>query len=460
MKAVNLAVGLLQVLLMTFNPAVIVRDAAFISDGGQQVTLRAPKAGSSRTINHTNNPIHIDETGKIEPSSAVGQGVRDFVFVYVKENRYEKKAIYASTITFEGIKHPQFPIPISDHDSDCGQPAIAYHASSELFVIVYAHNHQDIYVRIFSPSSEFVGPGVMISDDQSNKGHPVIACNQAEGSCLVAYQFDDADIKGRYIEVDSDGIAGMSEVYDLTDTATVGKPHLAWGRGSGTYLVAYNERIMTGEVRPRFTHVSDQDDPLAAEKYLHPSQPVVPDDFYPTGKDAFVTDVAFDPCTRKYVLTLDYDPTGGGQNFDVWAAVIHATDPISSGAFAIAETSVKEYGAAIRFFTADHAIPACGSMDRLMVAYINADIGLMAVELRGNSNPTAPNYHFDPADQHQVIAHHKNMFDVSSVTLSSGLQDMRVLVAYEMYGTASAEYAIWGRFIAVRNHIYLPLVLR
>lgn len=456
MKAVKLVVGLLQVLVFSFSPAMTRHEAYSILVGGQQRAQQAIGEGSTGTVYPDSSGFHIVETGNTEPSSAVAYGDGVYVIAYVKQGYNEINSIYLSVVADEFAQ--PLPYKISQHTSPCGQPAIAYHADSELFIIVYEHNHKDIYAQVFSASTEFIGPVVLISSDEVQKGSPAVACNQTADSCLVAYQNDGTHIKGRYIDIDSGGIAGLSEVYALTDADGAGRPHLAWGRGSGTYLVAYNERLASGEVRPSYTHVFDHDNPLRTGIQLHPSQPVLSADFYATGKDAFVTDVAFDPCTQRYLLSINYDAFGDGSNFDLWGAVVDAINPITSGAFPIAETPASEHGGAICFITADHEMPACGSMDRLVVTYINAEMGLMAAELRGNSNPTAPSYAGDPADQHLLVAHHSNMFLITSVRLKS--DSMRMLVAYERNFPFSESYDVFGSFLAVRSQIYLPLVMR
>ena len=461
MKAVKLCVGLLQVLILAFSQGLILQEPALIPLGGHQEAPVPNAGGSARGIYPLSDAFLIAENGKIKPSSAVAYGGENFVVVYVKENHDQLESIHATVIP--GHDHGQlghYAIPKQPHAYDCGYPAIAYHASSGLFVIVYSHHSRDIYAVVFSPSTDYVGPAILVSEDSVHKGFPAVACNQLDGVCLVAFQQSGMQIKGRYIEVGREGIVGLSAVYDLADAIRVDQPRLAWARGKGTFLLAYNEQLASGEVQPSYTHVFDQDDPQVAIKLLHPSASVLPGGFFPPGSKAILTDAAFDPCSEAFVLTIDYDGAGDGVNFDLWGAVVHARDPLSSGAFPIADTAVGEQGGAIRFVTADHVKQACGGMDHLVVAYINADVGLMAVELRGNSNPTTPSYAVDPVDQHTVISGHGNMCQISFAALSSGVLDGQVLVFYERYFLFSKDYDLWGHFLAVRSHTYLPLVMR
>jgi hypothetical protein len=458
MKAVKLAAGLLQALVLAFSPAVVRQEFTLIPLGVHQEIPPSTTGIAARGIYPVSEGFYIAESGKIKPSSAVAYGGGNYVVLYVTENKDQLESIHAAVISDQDDGPGVYPI--SNHPQDCGHPAIAYEASSGLFIIVYAHNHKDIYVVVFSPSTETVGPAILISEDEVSKGFSAVACNQLDGVCLVAYQQGGTHIKGRYIDVSSEGIGGLSEIYDLADDIQIDQPHLAWGWGQGTFLLAYNEQLASGEVRPTYTHVFDQDDPQEDEVLLHPSAPVLPGGLFPPGSQAFLTDAAFDPCTEKFVLTIEYDEVGDGDNFDLWGAVVHARDPISGGGFPIANTPADEYGGAIRFITADHVMPTCGAMDLLVAAYINADVGLMAAELRGNSNPTAPGYAVEPVDQHLVLAGHTDMYQLSFVALSSGSPDRQVLVLYERFFPYSEDYEIWGQFLAVSTLTYLPLVVR
>ena len=244
MKAVVLVVSLLQVLVLAFSTGLIPQEPALIPAGVQQVSPQPNTPYSARGISPVRDAFLIAETGEIQPSSAVAYGGGEGVVVFLKSDKHGDNNIYAAVIS--GQDDGPFVYPISNHAQNCGHPAIAYHASSGLFIILYTHHQQDIYAVVFSPSTALIGPAHLISDDEVNKGNPAVACNQLDGVCLVAYQQSDTHIKGRYIEVSSEGIGGMSELYDFADAFQVDQPRLAWGRGKGAFLLAFNEQLASG----------------------------------------------------------------------------------------------------------------------------------------------------------------------------------------------------------------------
>jgi hypothetical protein len=389
---------------------------------------------------------------------AVAGGGDHIVVVFVKADRSGIENIFASVIP-EGSTTPLY-YAISKHDTDCAHPSIAYHASSGLFLVVYTCNQTDVFLRTFSPTTETVGTLELIASGDTTRGYPAIACNQTAGSCLVAFNHDHSRIKGAYVDVDPSGIYQISPVYDLSDATTAGRPHLAWGNGVSTYLVAYSEQHSTGGILPSYTHVIDHDDPLVDIKYFHPSTLAVPPGFSPSGYDTLVRDAAFDPCTQKFLISIDYDAAGDGSNFDVWAAVVHPTDPINFTPMAIADTPVSEYSSAISFVSGDTESTACGSMDRLLVGYINNEVGLMAVELRGNSNPLNPVYTYVTANQHLHVEYHTPMDRVNAVRILGGAGERRFLMVYQIHHPFSGDDDIWGKFVGLLDQVYLPLVLR
>ena len=463
MKTVRLAAGLLQVLVLVIVSAVMIPGSDPFQVSAHQCVMQLSTRGSTRELIPGSNRFQIAETGNIEPSSAVAYGGGHHVVVYTRLNRESNKSVSASVMPGQD-DNPTDDYRISDQEFDCKQPAIAYHAKSGLFIILYKHHHNEIYAQLFSPTTTDgkIGPVVLISDNATEKGHPVIACNQLNGVCLVAYQQDGTDIKGRYIGVNDEKFVVLSDVYDLASVIAVDQPRLAWGRDQGTFLLAYNEQAAAGETRPSFTHLYDQYDPTASDIRLHPSAPVLPAELFPPDNDALVSDIAFDPCTEQFVLTIDYDEAGNPSGFDLWAAMVHASQPNTTGVFTIANSTAKEHGGAIHFITPDDAHPPCGNRDRLVVAYINDQAGLLAAELRGNSHPSAPSYEVDPVKQHLLVANHTIMYQVSSPSLTHHAQDMGVLVVYEHHYLASEEYDIWGNFLSINtyNYLYLPLVMR
>jgi hypothetical protein len=422
------------------------------------LVLLLSTGGSAQDLAPDPQTLWIAVSEDAERWPAAAGGGNQMVVVFVKEDRHGIDNIYASVISDESAK--PLPYTISEHDADCAHPAIAYHASSGLFLVVYSCNHSDIFVQTFSPTTETVGEYEVIASGGATRGYPAITCNQTTGSCLVAFQYDQSLVKGAYVDVDSSGINHISSVYDLSDTTMAGRPHLAWGNGIGTYLAAYSEQQSTGEILPGYTHVMDHDDPLVAKKYLHPSTAAVPPGFSPSGFDALVTDLTFDPCTQKYLISFDYDAEGDGSNFDVWAAVVHPTAPITYIPMSIAEAPVSEFNSAISFVSGDTQTPSCGSMDRLLVGYINDEEGLMAVGLRGNSSPSSPVYTCDAANHHHVVEYHTPMDRVNDVWILGGAGERHFLMVYEINHPFSGDDDIWGKFVGLLDLVYLPLVMR
>ena len=460
MKAIKLAAGMILVLSSIISPVDLLNSTDLTHVEAYQAAIKPSTTGMIRELQPNGDAFRIAETGDIDPSTAVAYGGGYHVIVYTKRNtRNHNENIFATVVPGKETGDIN-GYPISSLDSDYGHPAIAYHARSGLFIILYSHLQTEIYAQVFSPASETIGPAFLISDDEVHKGLPAIACNQLDGVCLAVYQQNGTQIKGRYLEASNGEIINLSAIYDLTSGLEVDQPRLAWGRGQGTFLLAYDERLASGEVRPAYTHLYDQHDPLAAEVLLHPSMPVIPGGVFSDGHDAFISDIAFDPCTEQFVLMIEYDAAGDGGNLDLWAAVLHAREPILNGTFPIADSPVSEQGGAIRFITADQETYVCGNQGRLVVAYINADVGLMATELRGNSNPKKPSYAVDPAHQHLLIANHTNMFRITNCILSSSGKGNQVLIAYDFLGIESSEFIIMGQFLSIIRSVYLPLVMR
>ena len=460
MKAIKLAAGMILVLSSIISPVDFLNSTDLTHVEAYQAAIKPSTRGMIRELQPNGDAFLIAETGDIDPSKAVAYGGGYHVIVYTKRNtRNHFENIFATVVPGKETGDLN-DYPISSLDSDYEHPAIAYHANSGLFIILYSHLQSEIYARVFSPANETIGPAVLISDDEVHKGFPAIACNQFDVICLAVYQQNGTLIKGRYLEVVNGEIINLSAIYDLTSDLEVDQPRLAWGRGQGTFLLAYDERLASGEVRPAYTHIYDQRDPLAAEVLLHPSMPVIPGSVFSHGHDAFISDIAFDPCTEQFVLMIEYDAAGDGGSFDLWAAVLHARETIMNGTFPIADSPVSEQGGAIQFITADQETYVCGNRDRLVVAYINADVGLMATELRGNSNPKKPSYKVDPVDQHLLIANQPDMFRITNSILSSTGKGNQVLIAYDFLGIESSEFIIMGQFLSIIHSVYLPLVMR
>jgi hypothetical protein len=463
MNTIKVTVGLVLVLVLVLSYGVFAQEPNMNPVGFDLDLLDEILRTSHNGLAPDPTTLWIAVSETSEHSPAVAHGGDQQVVVYVKEDRHGIDNIYAAVISDESTKPLLYPI--TNHTSDCAHPDIAYHVNSGLFIVVYENTRSGIFMQAITvelESLELVGKPELISEGEIETGSPAIACNQSDKSCLIAYHHDHSRIKGRYINLSSSGMTGLSNVYDLSDAAVAGRPYLAWGKAVGTYLLTYSQQNSEGAILPEYTHVIDHDDPLLAIKFLHPSTSAVPSNFSPLGYNALVRDATFDPCTQKFLISFDYDAEGDGSNYDVWAAVVHSTEPINFTWLPIADTHVSEHSSAISFLSDGSISPACGSMDRLLAGYINEAMGLMAVELTGNSSVTSPVYIYDGVMQHLLIENHTNMYWNHSVRISSGSQDGPVLMVYEIKYASSGDYDIWGKYLSIDLHhlAYLPLILR
>ena len=460
MKAIKVAVSLILALVLMLSTGGLAQDLWMIPAGLSFSLFGEKVASQTNGLAADPSTIWVAVTEDVERWPDVAHGGDQILVVFTK-TKNQIGNIYASVIS---ESHPN-PLlyPITNNNADCGHPAISYHSSSGLFIVVYEKDHHEIIMQAISVMSgnlEIVGKPAVISGDDAEKGYPAIACSQTNDSCLVAFQYERSQVKGTYVDVDNSGINYVSPVYDLSDAIAAGRPYLAWGNGVGTYLVAYTEQKSTGEILPGYTHVIEHDDPLVDIKYLHPSTPAVPPGFSPSGYDALVSDVAFDPCTQKFLISIDYDAAGDGSNFDVWTAILHSTDSINFTPMAVADSPGSEHSSAISFVTTDSQSPSCGAMDRLLVGYINDEVGLMAVELRGNSSSSTPVYTCDAAHQHHVVECHTSSDRVNAVRILGGAGERRFLMVYQINQPFSSDEDIWGKFVRLLDLVYLPLVMR
>jgi hypothetical protein len=184
----------------------------------------------------------------------------------------------------------------------------------------------------------------------------------------------------------------------------------------------------------------------------------------------FSSGVAYDPCTEKFVVAFYHDFLGSGSDYDVWAVAKLSTD-VATGftPFSVAFSGDNERNAAISFVTDSHLPAKCGSMDKLVVAYVNTNLGVKAADLRGNNSTTAPAYTRDgTGDQLVVIPKTGSItFDgIYPVSITSGSSWARMFIAGQPKWTTSPyDYDIWGRLVQVRTPgftepFFLPLVVR
>lgn len=449
MKRIMAAAGLLLALVLVS----ISNGVALFTPVEQPAILASFPDVMDRSLYPEGQPFKIAYRVDVkEKSPAVAFGGGDDVLAFEQNG-----GIYAK-VSSDGRDWPG-NYKLTGTDPNCSQPAVAYEADSGWFIVTYACSSTDLYARVFSPITEFIGPSILISDDASSSGSPAIGCNESVGSCLLAYESNSGHIAGSYITIDHADNLELSSIYALTDATDASGPRLAWGKGSGTYLLAYTVGG-PGEAAAAYTHVHDDKNALTGNAYLHPSVSAVPEGAIPPGGETFATDVAYDPCTQAYLITLSHDADGDKTNHDLWAVVVHATDAQTEDSFPIADTLADERGGAIRFITG----PACRGKDRLVVAYLNDTDGVMAAELRGNSLPDQPRYTLEPPGQHLLVDNHTTAASITDVTLSPGGNGTWMLIVYVKNYMNDREQSsdddIWGRLVTLLDETYLPLVLR
>ena len=354
----------------------------------------------------------------------------------------------------------------------CEYPAIAYEAQSGYFLVAYGYlfsgSDWDIYVEAVSPTEGVLKEGFsMAATSTGDERIPSIACNHDDGSCLVAYQTNAAlssPIMGRFLEIDIEGqdITFLGAPYALTD-ATIGlEPKLAWGRDSDTYMVTYRSEAPGGQFSSMYTHVHDQ--PVnSGDQYLHGNTYVVSPGYFGDDHNISNNDVAYDPCTQRYVVTFGYDYYGDNSDYDIYAVAKHSTEGSGLAPFPIVNSPHYTNHSRISFVTDDDLTPSCGSMDRLVFTYYNDTLGIMAGELRGNNNPSTPAYEGDSVFEHLLIHPHLPGQNkrVSSQEISSGSMLGELFIVFEYYDTnIPYEFNVKGKIVTIMEKNFLPLIIK
>jgi hypothetical protein len=370
--------------------------------------------------------------------------------------------IYAAVYSNEGVYQTTHTVAeCRDPAIGFSNPSVAYEASSGWFLVAYETFESipaNIRVNAVSPITGAKPSWEWLTTTAD--WNPSVACNPDNGSCLVVYETDwKTMIKGVHYYLDSTGIIGNSGTpFDLTDVNNVWFPNVAWGKGTGNYLVTYNWTDGFGEDFPMFTHVHDV--PISGNQWLHGNEYlIIPGSLGPYGKYNY--GVTYDPCTQYYVATFHYDWWGLGTNYNLWAVAVHGQLPSTADPFPVAYSPANERFGAINFVTDDHLTPACSSMDKLVIAYLNDDVGIMAAELRGNNNPADPRYHVVSMWWHLVVQFNTPSIQISDpIAISSGSQRAEMFIVYRPLNITSLDYDIWGQIVEVRERYHFPLFQR
>jgi hypothetical protein len=100
-------------------------------------------------------------------------------------------------------------IPIATAAGNQEQPAIAYSAPYNLYLVVWTDHRgadTDIYGRIVLPTGSPVGPEIVISNAAGDQVEPAVATNESTGQFLIAWQDhrnqagNGSDIYGRFLQ--------------------------------------------------------------------------------------------------------------------------------------------------------------------------------------------------------------------------------------------------------------------
>jgi len=432
-------------------------------------TIENNDQSADRNVKPASDIINIAISPYVnEKSPDIAHGGDYYMVVY--EEEYETQdSITARVFSNDGDLVNTFYIQ-SCSKNYCEYPAIAYEAKSGYFLVAYGYlfsgSDWDIYVEAVSPTEGVLKEGFsMVATSTSDEKYPSIACNQEDGACLVAYQTNSSTpIMGRFLEINSleEDITFLGAPYALTDASIGVEPRLAWGRGTETFMVTYRSEAPGGQFSSMYTHIHDQ--PVnSGDQYLHGNAYVISPGYFGNDHNISNNDVAFDPCTQRYIVTFGYDYYGDNSDYDIYAVAKHGTQAFGGVPFAIVSSPHYTNHSRISFVTDDDLAPVCGSMDRLVFTYWNDALGIMAGELRGNNNASNPAYDGDTVFDHLLIHPHlpgQNK-SVSSPEISSGSMLGEMFVVFEYYDTnVPYEFNVKGQIIHIMEKSFLPLIIQ
>ena len=404
-----------------------------------------------QSVNPVTGPIIIEESVAIDfgpPAVAYGRGY--YMVVYEADG-----AIIGKVYNTAGDW--QHTHTIVDHPNGSAYPSVAYEAQSGLFVVAYQFTYnqegrQNIHVFAVSPTDGKLETGVPLAISSYDETRPSIACKHTNSTCLVAFQHSkESRIKGGFVSVSSSGITLEGTPRNLTAATGAYRPKLAWGMDSGYYMVTYNwiESLSPLKVHAMYNKVYDY--PTGGQ-HIHTNEYVVPEHTYPYFTNRTLNpDVAYDPCTEKFVITFSY--YYATDDYDIWAVAKSSTE-VATGfpPFDVAISGDNERSPAISFVKGDHLTPSCGALDKLVVTYRNTDRGIMAADLRGNSSKTDPVYVRDSVLDQFVVASNTSFIDHWFPAISSGTKMSEMFIAYAPYYVNEGDHDIWGRIVEVMEY--------
>ncbi|HPX95163.1 MAG TPA: hypothetical protein PLA02_02475 [Brevefilum fermentans] len=409
----------------------------------------------ARAVKMVGAPIPIATTIDIDEWwPAVAHGGDHYLVVYVRQGNIYGK-VYSNTGELKNT------ITIADWAADCEFPSVAYEAKSGLFVVVYEYHFSssdyDVVIQLVSPTTGNIGDAYWVSNSVYHEWYPDVACKHTNGTCLVAFQHNqEGRIKGRFYTISSSGITHGSTVRDLSDATGASFPHLAWGVGRGLYMVTYD---WWSGVKYSASYTKVYDHPVdGGNQYVHFDSYVAAT--FPNG--TFNSDVTYDPCTEKFLVSFYH--LFSATDRDPWVvAKLSTTSAAGFPPFTIAYTTQNEYEGGISFVTDSHLKPFCGSMDNLVVTYINDSVGVKAAELRGNSSTTNPIYVRDATSLQLIVDKNYADYKNQRTAISSGSQKGELFTASSgKWGPPSpwTDLDVEGQIVAISGRVYIPLLRR
>lgn len=397
--------------------------------------------GSPLAVNPVTGLIPIATSALRERSPTIAYGGNHYMVVYISAGE-----IHASVRNNTG--HFVRTIIVDNEHNNFDSPKIAYHAPSDLFLVTYNRpSASEVRLNTVSPTGA-VGMYYIYFNAVSSD----IACKQNSISCLLAYHTSIGGLdylSGRYLTLGPNGIISQSGTKSLSNLSGR-SPKLAWGKDTGTYLLAFTRKPPAANDDILYTHVYDAE-PEGEIAYTHSAKQIITEPNILTN-DKEVKSIAYDPCTQHYIVLFDHQYSLHFR--DVWMAAIHKTNDQRSWLGTVANNNQQEFGGGISFVTNDHQFATCGQMNKLVATYANmSDFAIYAVEIRGNNNPVAPAYQVDPVDQHfkvyQVNEFRPNWWPV----ITAGPGNSELFIALDtMFISDINDGNVYGRIV----HVWEP----
>ncbi len=354
---------------------------------------------------------------------------------------------------------------IYDGPSNCSNPTIAYDSFNRNFIVAFEYDFggggtdYDIRAIGVSPHTGALGTVTPLTQELGMEDYPSIACNSriSSGGCLVAFEYlSDNPIHGKFIYTYSGGIMTYSATPYPLDVFNGINPYLAFGKGTGTYLLTYDYYYSTySSFFPIYTHLYDVY--VSGDKYVH-------NGFYPSftginlNHSKYTIAAAYDPCMQKYLLMwlYYYDSTW---QYDIHIHVISPTSGSTYGSGWLVANYEDSYIGDIAFVTDSHAAPVCGLGDRFVATYKNSGDGVYVTDIWGNGSITSPVYTWNSSAYHYEAAP-----DLSGLTgfypvIASGARG-KVMLAWNWYFASTTDWDVWGRMIRVYWTDFLPIMAK